>query len=195
VSTGRDDDALSWDGDDDPTLEVGAPSAAPVLPRGYTAVGPGSERVRGVDDPAERAGRGGRGDKPAPSGDAPESGAAPIEQGDAPGAEPAPAASAPHRPLGNVELVALGLLAGVYLLFTIGWIVGGLRLQPVAVFLVDPSAVVPALWLAFSAPALWFLTTYALTRRSPAWLRFAWLVGGAILLVPWPFVMIGAVGL
>jgi hypothetical protein len=160
----RDDDALSWGGDDDPTLDVGTPRRAPdaaapsaaTLPDGYTAVGKGSDDVaREID---ERA--------------APEPGQ-----------------------IGNVALVALGILGGVYLLYTIGWIIGGLRLQVIApALLVSPVAYVPAFWLAVLAPAIWFGGSLLLTRRVAAWVRFVWLAAGVVLLVPWPFIMIGAIG-
>lgn len=173
VSTGRDDDALSWDGDDDPTLHAGEdrnprPESAaevsantppdPALPSGFTAVGKGSEDVGRIE------------------------------------ADGTVIAPGEPQPLGNTALIALGILGGVYALFTVGWVIGGLRLQDVAVFLVSPIAYVPAFWLAVLAPAIWFVTTYALTRHAATWVRFCWLAAGAVLLVPWPFIMIGAVG-
>lgn len=166
MSTGRDDDALSWDGDDDPTLDVGTrpapdpePAAEPLaLPDGYTAVGRGSDEVGRID---------------------------------ADGTVTMPGEPAP---LGNVMLVSLGILGGIYALFTIGWIIGGLRLEGTAQFLVSPVGYRFAFWLAVIAPALWFATVYLLTRLSKPWLRLVWLIGGLALLVPWPFVMIGAVG-
>ena len=167
----RDDDALSWGGDDDPTLDTGVPrreaersgrrdaddkTASASLPDGFTAVGRGSEALAHdaeSDEPAER-----------------------------------PA-------LGNAALVGLGILGGIYLLFTVGWFIGGSRLQEVApLLLVSPAAYVPAFWLAVLAPAIWFGVTLLLTRSSAAWVRFVWLAAGAVLLVPWPFIMIGAVG-
>jgi hypothetical protein len=157
--TGRpDDDALSWEGDEDPTLDVGAKREPPTLPDGYTAVGKGSEQV------------------------------ASGSQADIDADENVPGITS------NVMLVALGILGGVYALFTVGWIIGGLRLQGTAQFLVAPVAFQFALWLAVAAPALWFAATFVLTRASAAWVRLAWLVGGAALLVPWPFIMTGAVG-
>lgn len=160
----RDDDALSWSGDDDPTLDVGAKrpvagdepvTAAAELPEGYTAVGRGSEAV--ADEPDDEE-------------DAPQ--------------------------IGNAALVALGILGGVYLLYTVGWVIGGLRLQVVAPLLnIIPAAYLPAFWLAVLAPAIWFAAAYILTRGRATWLRFVWLAAGAVLLVPWPFIMIGAVGL
>ena len=54
MARGTDDDALAWGGDDDPTLDVGAnanPDATPAaLPKGYSAVGKGSEEVGRIRD-------------------------------------------------------------------------------------------------------------------------------------------------
>lgn len=171
MSTGRDDDALWWDGDDDPTLTSSASARrsdpATTLPPGYRAVGRGSEA--------------GPRSTPAPD--------------DGTDAEPA---------LGNVAFVALGVLGGVYLLFSIGWLIGGLRLQAVAEFLVSSGgAGAPPTWafgnaallvLAVAAPPIWFATTLYLTRGGRPWVRWAVLAAGVVLLVPWPFVMVGAVG-
>jgi len=185
VTTGRDDDALTWDGDDDPTLDVGAtaqpdvapdaeapgPAPAPAerLPKGYTAVGKGSEALASADAP----------------------GTASVEE-PVPGDDDTIATERRH--LGNGALVALGVLGGVYALYAVGWIIGGLRLQGRAQYLVFDVMYQGSLWLAVLAPVLWFATTFLLTRRSRAWVRFAWLAVGVVLLLPWPFVMIGAIG-
>lgn len=171
MSTGRDDDALRWDGDDDPTLDAGGaaptaptpPTVLPVLPDGFTAVGKGSDELGRVDA----------------DGTVQDGTVAPLEE---------------QPTLSNATLVTLGILGGVYALFTIGWIVGGLRLGGVASFLVGDEAFVPFLWLAIAAPALWFGTTLFTTRGSATWVRIVLLLAGAVLLVPWPFVMIGAFG-
>lgn len=186
----RDDDALSWDGDDDPTLDTGATGedaldsgatedltdavtgeqpagagATQVLPAGYTAVGRGSESV-----------------------------AAAVEHDDS-AQDVAPAdTSEPPAAMGSAQLVALGILGGVYALFAIGWLIGGLRLQGWRPFLVTDAMYQGSLWLAVLAPLLWFATVFLLTRTARAWVRFAWLAAGVVLLIPWPFVMIGAVG-
>src|SRR5690606_37076922 len=57
MPAGRDEDALSWGGDDDPTLDVGAadrdeatPTAETAsLPEGWSAVGRGSESVSAAE--------------------------------------------------------------------------------------------------------------------------------------------------
>jgi len=179
VTTGRNDDALSWDGDDDPTLDLGVsaepddvdpdpdavdvdPAPAPELPKGYTAVGKGSETVGAAA-----------------------TGAA---------ASTSVATHAQRGPMGNGELIAVGVLGGVYALFAIGWIIGGLRLQGTAAFLVSSVGYQVSLWLAVLAPVVWFVTVFALTRQSRAWVRLVWLIAGAVLLLPWPFIMVGAIG-
>ncbi len=184
MTTGRDDDALTWDGDDDPTLDVGASAAgepavgepgdtaadetaAPVLPEGYTAVGRGADTVA----PAEA-----------------------TEAASAATDAPASDTGAERPSVGNGALVALGVLGGIYALFAIGWLIGGLRLQGRAQYLVLDVMYQGSLWLAVLAPVLWFATTLLLTRTSRAWVRFAWLAAGVVLLLPWPFVMIGAIG-
>lgn len=192
VTSGRDDDALSWDGDDDPTLDVGsapdpasasaeeapsvampehepAPPAEPqtvALPEGFTAVGKGSETLAGPQEAASAT----RSDV--------------VEE----------TAADEKAPMGSAELIALGVLGGVYALFAIGWIIGGLRLQGWRPFLVTDAMYQGSLWLAVLAPLLWFTTVFLLTRTTRAWVRFAWLAAGVVLLVPWPFVLIGAVG-
>ena len=170
----RDDDALSW-GDDDPTMDV-AGSASPALPEGYTAVGKGSEAVGRTEDAASVE-------------DATRAEAEPVVSDGAADEDDEPAAQ-----MGNGMLIALGIFAGVYLLFSIGWLIGGLRLQTAALFVVSPAAYQPALVLAVAAPLIWFATTLFVTRGRAAWLRIVWLVGGVLLLVPWPFIMVGAVG-
>ncbi|MCR2763592.1 DNA polymerase III subunit gamma/tau [Microbacterium sp. zg.B48] len=162
MARGTDDDALAWDGDDDPTLDVGAGPAADAplaaLPDGFTAVGRGSADVGRVHDdgsvtmPQERV------------------------------------------PMGNATLITLGILGGVYLLYAIGWLIGGLRLQGARQYLVSDVMYQGSLWLAVLAPVLWFGTVFLLTTAAKPWVRIAWLLAGVALLLPWPFVMIGAVG-
>lgn len=160
-----DDDALHWGGDD-----IQAPSLPPAR-RAPTRVAPMAPS-RASAGPAQR---------------------------DAPAGEPGPAprAGGAEEPaeLSNVALVSLGLLGGVYLLFTVGWIIGGLRLQQrSAVFAGDPMYI-GALWLAVLAPAAWFVLTFVLTRGRAVWLRMIVLLAGVVLLVPWPFLSAGAVTL
>lgn len=170
-----DDDALSWDGDDDPTLDVStrdherepleaktdveggdrapAPAEPAPLPDGFTAVGKGSEAVA-----AER-------------------------RTDLDASTPA---------MGNAALIGVGIFAGVYLLLALGWLLGAGRLQLVAQLFLDPVSFQVTLWLAVLALPLWFATVFWLTRGARTWVRFVLLAAGAVLLIPWPFVLAGA---
>lgn len=99
-----------------------------------------------------------------------------------------------RAPLSTPMLLLVGIVGGIYLLYTVGWTIGGLTLQSSAMFLIPDVMYQVALWAAVLAPALWFGAAWVLTRRSASWVRVAGLLAGVLLLVPWPFVMTGAVG-
>ena len=161
MSRDSDDDALRWVGDDDPTL-------AP----GWKAVG-NPAPARGAAVPAEAA-------EAATATEAESNAATSVE------ASP----SEPSRQTGSVELVVLGVLGGIYLLYAIGWLVVATTAAPV---FTDPVAQFMyglGRWVAVLAPALWFgavLWLAAGRRRT----RLAWLLAGALLLAPIPFLLRG----
>src|SRR5688572_22458284 len=152
-----DDEALRWEGDDDPTL-------AP----GWKAVG----------NPVELGGPAATPEHPSTTGAAATSAAA---SDDSIGHSDRPAQT------GSVELVVLGVLGGIYLLYTIGWFITALRTPAPGLGVVDDAMYSLGLWLAVLAPALWLGLTFWLagSRRS----RLLWLIGGAIVFVPVPFVL------
>jgi hypothetical protein len=89
--------------------------------------------------------------------------------------------------LGSAELVLLGVFGGVYLLYTLGWILSVLRVQNPATDPVGQFMFALGLWLAVLAPALWFGVVFAMTRgRSRA--RLVWMLAGAVVLLPIAFV-------
>ena len=140
------------------------------LPPGWHAKGRGAERVETADGKAEEA--------------------------DVSSAQPGDdVVDGGPAPLGNAALIGFGMLGGVYLLYTIGWIVGGFRLQGKAQWMVADAMAQGSFWLAVLAPLLWFAAVLLLTRSAANWLKFVWLGAGVVLLVPWPFVMAGVMGL
>ncbi|MEV1130178.1 DNA polymerase III subunit gamma/tau [Agromyces sp. NPDC049794] len=149
-----DDEALRWEGDDDPTLAPGWKTVGQPVP---LAGAPAGERAEG---------------------------AAADEAGGKTAATDAP------RQAGSAELVILGVLGGVYLLYAIGWLITATTPAPA---LADPVAQFMyglGRWLAVAAPALWFGTVLWLAaehRRA----RLIWLIAGAVLLVPVPFLLRG----
>jgi hypothetical protein len=146
-----DDDALRWQGDDDPTLAPGWKTVGKAVP------------LEGSSTAAESN--------------------AADSQADAPAADAA-------KQAGSAELVMLGVLGGVYLLYSIGWLIAATTAPPQ---LADPVAQFMyslGRWFAVAAPALWFATVLWLAtehRRA----RLSWLIAGAVLLVPVPFVLRG----
>jgi hypothetical protein len=85
-------------------------------------------------------------------------------------------------------LITLGILAGVYLLYTVGWVITIQHAGSLATTPLDKIAIAIQEGLAIAAPALWFAAAIYLTRtRRPA-IRLLWLVVGVLVLVPWPFV-------
>lgn len=86
-------------------------------------------------------------------------------------------------------LLAIGILAGAYLLYTAGWFTSAVRNIAVPVGAFDVAMYQLREWLSVAAPALWFGATLLLTRRRKASTRLLWLILGAIVLVPIPFVL------
>jgi hypothetical protein len=162
-----DDDALSWAGDSDPTLSpprAGDPAEAGLSPAADAAAGlPAGWSVPGRSVP----------------GSVPAGGAEP--QGRAAGQLAA-----------SVALVGMGILAGVYLLYAVGWFIGVSRMRnpltdPVGQFMFSLGA-----WTAVASPVIWFGATFQLTRDRPR-TRIVVLLLGVVLLAPLPFI-IGAGG-
>lgn len=153
MSRENDDDALSWEGDDDPTLAPGwkrvgnAVSATDASPEAAATADDGEEAAETADD-------------------------------DAP---------AVRRQTGSAELLILGVLAGVYLLYTVGWLLTAVRTDAPGTSVVGDAMYTLGLWLAVLAPALWFGLAYAVVSRPSR--RLLWLIAGAIVLVPLPFVL------
>jgi hypothetical protein len=157
-----DDDALSWAGENDPTLAAGDTSSHPEVADGWSTPGTSSGTTAdGFHDESRVA------------------------------SEPAAAQVASAG--ASATLVIMGILAGVYLLYTIGWFIGVNRLtdpggDPVAQFMFSLGA-----WLAVAAPIVWFGVTYWLTMSRPR-TRLTWLVLGVVVLAPLPFILGTGVG-
>jgi len=151
-----DDDALRWEGDDDPTLAPGWKTVGKPVPLAESAAGADASETVDV--------AGGESAVVATADDAD---------------------AAPQT--GSVALVALGVLGGVYLLYTIGWLITAVRTSAPGTSVVSDAMYSLGLWLAVLAAPCWFALALrgARTTRS----RFVWLVVGAVVLVPLPFVL------
>ena len=89
-------------------------------------------------------------------------------------------------------LVVYGVFGGIYLLYTVGWLIIALRgSQTTGVALNDIMLHVSMLLAVAAAPA-WFIAALALTATRRSWLRIVMLVLGMLVLIPWGFVSGGA---
>ena len=169
----RDDDALSWAGEGgDPTLVAGDGTARRKAPRAVRSA------------PAERAARDGDVDE-LPDELREDDDELEDDEDDERDAADAAAAS-------SVLLVAMGVAAGLYLLWTIGWMITATRQNATiaATFAGDPlggGLYGLGLWLAVAGPAAWFAAVLLGTRRARTRTRVLWLIAGLILLAPLPF--------
>lgn len=159
----EDEEALAWGGDDDPTLV--APSTVPA--RGAAGSGGATRPARKtVLDEAEDA----------------EDAAAERELAEAEKA---------GAQLSSVALIAYGILGGIYLLYTIGWVITFTRFEVASLETFDTVTGLISHTLAVAAAPLWFIATLLLTQRRDIRYAFLWLVIGVLVLVPWPFLIGG----
>lgn len=101
-----------------------------------------------------------------------------------------------RTPAATAFLVATGVFAGLYLAVVVGWILSVQLLSYPALDLAGEIMWQFAEFLAMVAAALWFaavitFTPEGIARRGVK--RFAWLLAGLALLLPWPF-LLGALG-
>ena len=87
-----------------------------------------------------------------------------------------------------VRLVGTGVFAGVFLAYTVGWILSVQAIGSGASDLFGEIMWQFGEFLAIVAAALWFSTTTYLTRERTTRFRFGWLALGVLLLFPWPIV-------
>lgn len=165
MTTSRDDDALHWAGDDDPTLTppiqagtapAAASSAAPTAPAEAHTVLEQAELAEDAKVEAELA-----------------------------------AAEKASAQLSSAALITLGILGGVYLLYTIGWAIVVAR-TTVTFFPLDSLFLEVCFrigqFLSIAAAPLWFVSALLLTQKRTWRSRLGWLLLGVFVLVPWPFI-------
>lgn len=83
-------------------------------------------------------------------------------------------------------LVTTGVLAGIYFLYTLGWLTYALRTTMIKTSGLDITMFNIGLWLAVIAAPLWFGVTFWFVQRAS--IRYAVLVLGALVLIPIPVV-------
>lgn len=143
-----DEDALSWAGEDDPSLVTTTADAKAEKPKVAATAAAATVTQVVIDPPA----------KPATS---------------------------------SLLLVTYGLLAGVYLLYTVGWVITIRRGDPGAGISDAFAKLMFQLTegLAIASPALWFAAAILLTVRRKPIVRLLWLLIGTLVVIPWPFLL------
>lgn len=89
----------------------------------------------------------------------------------------------------SILLVTWGVLGGVYLIYTVGWIISVTRGGGVQPTLLGEILFQLGELLAIASPALWVVAAFALTRGRRPIVRLLWLVIGLIVVLPWPFAL------
>ena len=89
-------------------------------------------------------------------------------------------------------LVTYGIIAGAYLLYTVGWVISVQRYNATVVTSPEPlNAFMFGLGqiLAMLAPALWFAAALLLTHGRKPIIRLLVLLAGLVATLPWPFIL------
>jgi hypothetical protein len=101
--------------------------------------------------------------------------------------------SAPVKPeISSFLLVTYGILAGMYGLFVIGWIISINRSAIVLSDALGQLMFQAGQALAIAAAPLWFTAVFILTRKNRAFTRLLWLLLGLVLVAPWPVIVGGS---
>ncbi len=88
-----------------------------------------------------------------------------------------------------VLLITYGILAGVYLIYTIGWVITVTRSTTTLPTIFGEIMFQLGELLAMASPAIWFASVVLLTRDRKPIARLALLLVGLVVVVPWPFLL------
>jgi hypothetical protein len=115
-----------------------------------------------------------------------------VEPASSSATSPSSSDAGPAAGTSSFLLVTYGILAGAYLIYTIGWL---------APIVSDPRVPNPDLLgelmvrlaqvLAIAAPAIWYGASLLLTRGRRPIVRLLALLGGLVVLLPWPYLLLG----
>ena len=90
--------------------------------------------------------------------------------------------------LSSAALIGFGIFGGIYLLFSVAWLITALR-NPTQIADVLGNAMFQfGLWLAVASPAIWFGAVLYLGKDKKVVTRLLFLLLGVVILIPWPYV-------
>lgn len=94
----------------------------------------------------------------------------------------------PPSGLSSAALIGFGIFGGIYLLFSVAWLITALR-NPTQIADVLGNAMFHlGLWLAVASPAIWFSAVLYLGKDKKVATRLLFLLLGVAVLIPWPYV-------
>ena len=100
----------------------------------------------------------------------------------------------PEAPETSGALVGFGVFGGLYLLYTVAWLLTASTSYVSGVDTVLTIFVEVLRFLAIVAPALWFTVVLWAGRGSRTRSRLLWMLLGAVVLFPWPFLLTRSFG-
>ena len=90
--------------------------------------------------------------------------------------------------LSSAALIGFGIFAGIYLLFSVAWLITALRNPTQIADALGNAMFQFGLWLSVAAPAIWFGAVLYVGKDSKVSTRLLWLLVGVLVLIPWPYV-------
>lgn len=86
-------------------------------------------------------------------------------------------------------LITYGVLGGLYLIYTVGWVLTVAQGAPPRATVFDDIMFRVQQGLAVASPAIWFGAVFLLTRGRKPLVRLVWLLVGLAIVIPWPTVL------
>jgi len=105
---------------------------------------------------------------------------------------PASVSETPKAAGSSFLLVSYGILGGVVLLYTVGWILGIRQVVFVTPDSLSGIASFVSQVLAVAAPVVWFGGSFVITRGAKPVVRLLVLLLGLVATLPLPFILLGA---
>lgn len=90
--------------------------------------------------------------------------------------------------LSSLALVSMGVFAGIYLLFTVAWLITALRNPTAIADVLGNTMFQLGMWLTVLAPALWFIAVVVIWKNMGVLKQMLWLTVGVVALIPWPYI-------
>ena len=90
--------------------------------------------------------------------------------------------------LSSAALIGFGIFGGIYLLYSVAWLITALRNPTQIADALGNAMFQFGLWLSVASPAIWFGAVLYLGKEKKVSARMLFLLVGALVLIPWPYV-------